>query len=106
MLLVGLMVLGASGVSGQAYPNKPIRIVTGAAGGGSDFVARLIAQGTASHLGQPIIVENRSSGIIPAEIVSKALPDGYTLFLSGSNFWIAPLLQKTPYDPVRDFSPI
>ncbi len=104
--LISMLGLGTSVVCAQNYPNKPIRIVTSNIGGGSDFTARLIAQGITGPLGQPVIVENRPSGIIPAEIVSKAPADGYTLYLSGSNFWIGPLLQKTPYDPVRDFSPI
>src|SRR5262245_58411927 len=94
VLSVGLTALGADGLSAQAYPNKPVRIVTGAPGGGSDFIARVIAQGISGPLGQPVIVENRSSGIVPAEIVAKASPDGYTLFVSGSNLWIGPLLQK------------
>jgi tripartite-type tricarboxylate transporter receptor subunit TctC len=51
-------------------------------------------------------VDNRGVGVIPAEIVSKSPPDGYTLFVTGANTWIAPLLQKTSYDVVRDFSPI
>jgi tripartite-type tricarboxylate transporter receptor subunit TctC len=104
MFSVGLMVLGAGVVSGQAYPNKPIRIVTAAVGGGSDFTSRLIAQGISVPLGQPVIVDNRSVGISAPEIVAKALPDGHTL-LFGS-FWIDTLLYKAPYDPVRDFSPI
>ena len=69
-------------------------------------MARLIAQGISGPLGQPVIVDNRASGIIPGEIVAKAPPDGYTLLVGGGSLWIAPLLQKTPYDPVRDFSPI
>ena len=104
MFPFGLMVLGAGVVSGQDYPNKPIRIVTGASGGGGDFASRLIGQGLTDRLGQQVVVDNR--GNIAGEIVSKAPPDGYTLLVEGASFWIAPLLQKTPYDPVRDFAPI
>lgn len=104
MLLIGMMVVGAGVAYGQAYPNKPIRIVTSGLGGGSDFTARLIAQGISGPLGQPVIVDNRASGIIPAIIVSKAPPDGYTLLVAGSSFY--GLLQKVPYDPVKDFSPV
>ncbi len=105
---VGMLVLGAGGASGQDYPSKPIRIVTGGAGGGNDIIARLIAQGLTGTLGQHVIVDNRASGTIPGEVVSKAQPDGYTLVLGGRSFWIAPLLVsgKMPYDPVKDFSPI
>ncbi|MBI4189464.1 MAG: tripartite tricarboxylate transporter substrate binding protein [Betaproteobacteria bacterium] len=104
MFSVGMMVLGAGVVSGQEFPNKPIRMVTSPPGGGADFASRLIAQGLSGPLGQQVIVDNRG-GIIPMEIVSKAPPDGYTLLLSAS-LWLTPLLQNTPYDPVRDFSPI
>jgi tripartite-type tricarboxylate transporter receptor subunit TctC len=101
---VGLMVLGASAVSGQTYPSKPIRILTSAVGGSSDFASRQIAQGITESLGQPIIVDNR--GNISGELAAKAAPDGYTLLLDGFSFWIAPLVQAMPYDPVRDFSAI
>lgn len=107
MFSAGVMVLGASLVSGQAYPNKPIRIVTNAAGGGADFVARLIARGLTERLPQPVVVDNRGgSGLIPGEVVSKAPADGYTLILAAVSFWVRPLLQNAPYDPVRDFAPI
>ncbi|MBI4191815.1 MAG: tripartite tricarboxylate transporter substrate binding protein [Betaproteobacteria bacterium] len=103
---VTMMVLGAGVVSGQTFPNKPIRIVTGGVGGGLDFAARLIAPGLLSSLGQPIIVDNRGS--IPApEIVARASADGHTLIFYGSPFWLAPFMRKNvPYDPVKDFSPI
>ena len=106
MITVGLMVASADRVLGQDYPNRPIRIVTGSAGGGSDSTSRLVAQGISGPFGQTVIVENRPTGVIPGEIVSKATPDGYTLFITGSNFWIGPLLRKVPYDPVKDFTPV
>jgi tripartite-type tricarboxylate transporter receptor subunit TctC len=90
----------------QDYPNKPIRMVTAAVGGGADFVARLIAQGLSEGLGQQVIVENRTAGIVQAEIVAKAPPDGYTLLAATGAFWTFPLMEKVPYDPVRDFSPV
>jgi len=92
--------------SGQAYPAKAVRIVVTGVGSGGDFAARLIAQGVSSSLGQQIIVDNRGSGNLPAEIVSRALPDGYTLCLSAAPLWITPFLRKTSYDPVKDFSPV
>ncbi len=105
MFPLGMMVLGAGMVFGQNYPNKPIRIVASAAGGSGDFAARLIAQGLTGALGQQVVVDNRG-GIIPGEIVSKAPPDGYTLLIDAASFWIGPLLQETPYDPVKDFAPV
>ena len=102
---VASMVLAPGAVTGQTYPNKPIRIVTSLPGGGNDFAARVMAQGLAGPLGQPVIVDNR--GAAPAmSIVFKGQPDGYTLLLTGSDFWIGPLIRKTAWDPVKDFSPI
>ncbi len=114
VLAVGLTVLGTGAVSGQAtstgsgqdYPNKPIRIVTQLPGGGADFMSRLIGQGLAPALGQPVVIDNRPTGTIQGEVVSKATPDGHTLFVTGAIFWTYPLLRPTPYDVVRDFSPI
>ena len=102
---VGLIVVQTGAVSGQDYPSKPIRILTSAAGGGSDFTARQIAQGISGPLGQPVVVDNRGGGIIAAEVVSKSPPDGYALTVQGAALWIVPFLQKAPYD-VSDFSPI
>ena len=105
MFSIGMMVLGAGIVFGQNYPNKPIRIVASAAGGSGDFAVRLIAQGLSGALSQQVVVDNRG-GVIPGEIVSKAPPDGYTLLIDAASFWIGPLLQETPYDPVKDFAPV
>ena len=92
--------------SAQAYPTKPVRIVVTGVGSGGDFAARLIAQGVTATLGQALIVDNRGSGNLPAEIVAKAAPDGYTLCLSAAPLWITPFLRKTAYDPLRDFAPV
>src|SRR5262245_61172715 len=96
----------AGSVTGQEFPNKPIRIVVGGAGGGGDFVARVIAQGLPASLGQQVVVVNYPSGFIPGETAAKAAPDGYTLLSIASNLWLGPLMQKTPYDPVKDFAPV
>ena len=100
-----LLVPGVDVVSGQDFPNKTIRIIGGAAGGGSDFAARLIAQGISGPLGQQVIMDNRTV-IQAVEAVSKALPAGYTLLVGGNSIWIPPLLQKVPYDMERDFAPL
>ncbi|MBI4191497.1 MAG: tripartite tricarboxylate transporter substrate binding protein [Betaproteobacteria bacterium] len=106
MVLIFTMVLGAGAVFGQDYPNKPIRIVTGTAGGGLDFAARLMASGLVSSMGQQVIIENRGFVMAPPT-VAKARPDGYTLLFFGSPFWLAPLMRTDlSYDPVKDFSPI
>ena len=101
----GLIAPGADGASAQDYPNKPLRIITSGIGGGNDFKARLIAQGLTVYLGQQVIIDNRPN-VIPNELVARAAPDGYTLLLNGNPMWTQPLLEKTSYDPIRDFSPI
>ena len=100
------VILFARAVSGQDFPNKPIRFVAAAPGGSADIVARLISPGITSSIGQQVIIDNRAIGLIQAEIVSKAQPDGYTLMIAGSSTIILPLMQKTSYDPIRDFAPI
>jgi tripartite-type tricarboxylate transporter receptor subunit TctC len=88
------------------YPEKPLRIVTSEAGGGNDVPARIVAQGLTLALGQQVVIENRPSGVVPAEIVAKAAPNGYTLLLYNNALWTAPLIQATPYDVLRDFVPV
>ena len=106
MVFGGMMFLGVDVTVGQAYPTKPIRIVTAPAGAGNDFVARLIAQGLSGSLGQQLVVDNRPAGII-GELVAKEPADGYTLLAVGSVLWLTPFLQDSVgYDPVKDFSPI
>ena len=101
-----MWVMGSHMVFAQTYPNKPIRIITVAAGSSADFVARQTGQALTDSWGQPVIVENRPT-IASIEAVAKAPPDGYTLLLTGSTAWILPLLQaNVSWDPVRDFSPI
>lgn len=106
LLLAGVAGLGAGGVCGQNYPVKPVRLVTSGIGGGSDFTSRLIAQGISGGLGVPLIVDNRSNGVVAGDAVSKASPDGYSLLVSGGTLWIGALLQKRSYDAVADFSPV
>jgi len=95
----------ATCVYGQDYPTKAVRVLGGDAGGSTDTFARLISQGISVTLGQPVIVENRPTTLTP-EVLARAAPDGYTLAIAGSTTWITPLVQKTSYDPIRDFAPI
>ena len=104
LFLAVLAVLNAVAVSAQNYPHKAIRIVTSEVGGGTNLVARLIAQGISGPLGQPVIVDNRG-GFIPIQVVANALPDGYTVLVFGSTLWITPLLQSVPYE-MKNFLPI
>jgi len=95
----------------QQYPNKPIKwIVAYPPGGGSDLVARTVAQSLSGALGQQVVVENRpgAATIIGAEAAAKAPADGYTLFTgdNGSLVFNPALYAKLPYDAGRDFAPI
>lgn len=93
-----------------AYPVKTIRFVTGSApGGGSDFVARALADKLSERFGHNVIVDNRAGagGSIGVDIVARAAPDGYTVLIAtGSGIAVNPVLQKVPYDVARDFAPI
>ncbi|MBI3043737.1 MAG: tripartite tricarboxylate transporter substrate binding protein [Betaproteobacteria bacterium] len=106
MCFVCLMTLGVGGACAQSFPTKPVRLVTAAPGGGNDFTARLIAPGLSARLGQQVLVDNRPSGVIPGDVVSRAQPDGYTLLVTTGILWILPFMQKVPFDPVKDFLPI
>ena len=101
----GLMGMVSGVACGQDFPSKPIRVVTTAAGGGSDFTVRIIGPGISGPLGQSVVVDNRSNGFIAAEFVAKAPPDGHTVLVTGGSLWILPLLRKTPYE-VADFAAV
>lgn len=105
-IAAGALLCASTPVLAQDYPSKPLRIVTAAAGGGSDFVARLLAQGISGPLGQPVVVENRGTGMLAGEVAARAPADGYNLTVQGGAFWIGPLLRKAPYDPIGDFTPV
>ena len=107
LAILSLAVICAGAASAQNYPTRPIRLLTAGAGGGSDIVSRLLAQGLGARLGQPVVVDSRVGGVIIAEIAAKAAPDGYTLVIYSSGLWLIPLMQERPtYDATRDFSPI
>ena len=112
MLIVatGLFLMNST-MSLAAYPDRPVKVVIPfAAGGGADIVGRLVFQKLSTRLGQSFVIENRGSagGIIGADMVAKAAPDGYTLLLgqTGPNAINPALFSKMPYDPIKDFSPI
>jgi tripartite-type tricarboxylate transporter receptor subunit TctC len=106
--LVALLVLTASHGWAQ-YPARPVRLIVGfAPGGGTDIIARLLAQKLTERWGQPVVVENRlgASGNIAAELVAKSSPDGYTLLHAFSSHASNPALSKLPFDINKDFSAI
>ncbi len=92
----------------QDYPNRPIRLVLPFAGG-TDVVARLLAQRMSAALGQQVLPDQRlgAGGNIAHETVAKAAPDGYTLLMAAPPVVLNPLLNpKVGFDPVRDFAPV
>jgi tripartite-type tricarboxylate transporter receptor subunit TctC len=106
MLALGIAVLEAGLVHAQNYPNRPIRFVTTGVGASTDFAARTVAQGLTENLGWQVVVDNRGSTILACDIVAKAAPDGYTVLVMTDGLWRGPLLQKMPFDPVKDFAPV
>jgi tripartite-type tricarboxylate transporter receptor subunit TctC len=94
----------------QTYPTQPVRLIVGyPAGGGTDIVARLIGQWLSEKLGQPFIVDNRpgANSNIATEAVVRALPDGYTLFVTDSASAInATLYDKLTFNFIRDMAPV
>jgi len=95
----------------QAFPNRPLKIVVGfPPGGGSDLMARIVAEKMSVILKQPVIVDNKpgAGSTIAATFVSRAAPDGYTmLFGQAANVGVAPAIMNTlTYDPLKDFAPI
>ena len=91
------------------WPSRPIRFVTPAAPGGTtDGLARIFSARMTETLGTQVIVDNRASasGVLAAEIVKAAVPDGYTLFMAYHQHTVNAALLKLPYHPVNDFTPI
>lgn len=109
---LGLLALGTALLPGSgwaAWPDKPIRLVVPySAGGGADNTARIVAQRLGEILGQAIVIDNKpgAGGVIGADSVAKANPDGYTVLYDASAFCVNAALRKLPYDPVKDFIPV
>jgi len=101
----------AAAFAQPAYPNKIITIIVPfAAGGTTDILARVIAQGLTSELGQSVVVDNRAGagGNIGGQLAARAPADGYTLFMGtvGTHAINAALYKKMPFDPIKDFAPL
>lgn len=111
ILLAGAVELAGASVFAQGYPARPIHIIAPfPAGGGYDFLARLVGSEMTKTFGQPVIVENKSgaNGNIGTDAAAKSAPDGYTLLMGGNSplSLNVGLYPKLPYDPLRDFEPI
>jgi len=107
--IFAVLALAAGLAQSQQYPTKPVRIIAPfAPGGGTDFIARLIAQKLTERLGHQVIVENKpgAGGNLGAEFAVKSAPDGYTLLLVAGSYTVNPSLYKLSFDPVNDITPI
>ncbi|MDB5862978.1 MAG: hypothetical protein JWO70_784 [Betaproteobacteria bacterium] len=107
---VGLCLALASSASAQSWPSRSVRIVVPfQPGGGTDIQGRLLAKKLTESMGQSFVVDNRSGagGLIGAEIVAKAPPDGYALLFSSASLAVnATLVKKLPFDPLKDLAPV
>jgi len=111
LAVLAVLSLAAGAALAQSYPSRPIHIVAPfPAGGGYDFLSRLIGQEMSKSFGQPVVVENKSgaNGNIGTDAVAKSAPDGYTLLMGGNSPLAlnVALYPKLPYDPQKDFAPI
>jgi tripartite-type tricarboxylate transporter receptor subunit TctC len=111
VLALALAFTGATAFAQTAYPSKPIRLVVPfPPGGGTDLIARTVAQRLTDTLKWTIVIDNRpgAGGNIGVDAVAKAAPDGYTLVIGQtSNLAVNPTLYpKLPYDPIKDFAPV
>jgi tripartite-type tricarboxylate transporter receptor subunit TctC len=112
-LILGLaLILGfAATANAQDYPSKPLRLMIPTAPGGmADILGRTLGQKLTEKTGQPVVVENRTGagGILAADFVAKAPPDGYTLYIGfhATNAILPTLDPKLPYDAAKDFAPV
>jgi tripartite-type tricarboxylate transporter receptor subunit TctC len=107
-LLLALALVAGSAWA-QSYPSRPVRIIVPAGAGGPDVVGRIIAAKLTEQMGQTFFVENHpgANGIVGADMVAKAAPDGYTLMVYSSGLVSnKSLYKKLPYDTEKDFAPI
>ena len=108
VLALAALLVSASAI-GQAWPQRPVRVVVSfAAGGNNDVLARIVSERLSAVMGQNFFVENRigGNGAVAAEFVARSPADGYTLFFAGSPLYSLPLAQKVNFDPYTDFAPI
>ena len=110
LILIVAYLAASAQIHAQPYPTKPLRMVVGfAAGGAPDILARLLAQPLNDKLGQPVIVDNRpcATSNIGAEIVARAAPDGYTLFMATVSLAISPgVYPALAFKVPEDFTPV
>jgi tripartite-type tricarboxylate transporter receptor subunit TctC len=117
-VLVGtvMLILGAGlavptyAATADDYPSRPVRFISPfSAGGGTDAVARVLAQRMGEVMGKVFVVDNRggADGVIGTELAARSPADGYTLLVANlGTFSLTPNLRRVPYDPLRDFAPV
>jgi tripartite-type tricarboxylate transporter receptor subunit TctC len=108
-LLLGLSCWALGALAQTPYPTKPIRIIVPfTPGGGVDLLARIVGGKLTEAWGQPTVIDHRPGGsaTLGPALAAKSPPDGYTLVLVTTGFTMTPGLQKVPYDPVNDFTPL
>ena len=110
LTIIAFTCLASSARAADEYPSHTVRVIVPfAPGGGTDVVARILAQQLTQRLGQSFVVDNRpaGSGIVGADVVAKGPADGYTLLFAFSSLSSsAKLISKLPYDPIADFAPV
>lgn len=93
----------------QSYPARPVRVIVPfAAGGGSDFAARLVTQGIFKELGHPFVIDNRpgAGALVGTKILVESVPDGYTIMISTSSWLTSAAMSKPAFDPINNITPI
>jgi tripartite-type tricarboxylate transporter receptor subunit TctC len=109
-LAFALSLLLFASLAGAQYPNRAIKLVVPfPPAGATDVVGRIVAAKLGERLGQPVVVDNKpgAGGTIGSDLVAKSPADGYTILIAtSSTHSIGPVLQKLPYDPIKDFAPI
>ena len=109
MLLAASATVAVPALGQPAWPGRPVRVVVPFSPGGSnDVLARALSERLTAAFGQPFVVENRAGagGAIGADLVAKSPPDGLTLLFMSSSLTTNAAVQRLPYDPVADFTPI